>query len=228
MFVGHYSASFLAATDRRAPRLGVLFVAAQLVDIAFFLFVLAGIEHMRIVPGITVMNPMDLYDMPFTHSLLGALCWALAFGGVIGLVLRNRAAGVIAGLVVLSHWFLDLPVHRPDLTLAGHPPMLGFGLWDHPAIEMPLELGLAFASLAFFALRTTPDGAGGRWSLRLLALAMVILQAVNWLMPQPDQADTIVPASTPLLALLAYAILTALAWWTGSTRSLSTRARTTA
>ena len=39
-----------------------------------------GIEKVRIVPGITASNALDLYYMPYTHSLLGVLCWsALAY-----------------------------------------------------------------------------------------------------------------------------------------------------
>mgnify|MGYP003863924819 CR=1 FL=1 len=33
----------------------------------------------------------------------------------------------------------------PDLTIAGSPPKLGLGLWNHPAIEMPLEIGITIA-----------------------------------------------------------------------------------
>ena len=53
MFIGHFAPAFVAAaiTPER-PRLGLYFIAAQLVDWAFFAFVLVGVEHMRIVPGI--------------------------------------------------------------------------------------------------------------------------------------------------------------------------------
>ncbi|MBL0002237.1 MAG: hypothetical protein IPO97_15475 [Sphingomonadales bacterium] len=151
MFVGHYSAALVAAAHPKAPRLGTLFVAAQLMDLGFFTFVLTGTEHMRLTPGFTVMNNMDLYDMPLTHSLLGAGGLALVFGIAVALWLRSRMAGAIAGTVVVSHWVLDLLVHAPDLTLAGSPPKLGLGLWNCPAIEMPLEIGLLFASAWLFS-----------------------------------------------------------------------------
>jgi hypothetical protein len=95
---------------------------------------------MRIVPGITAMNPMDLHHMPYTHSLLGAALWAAAFGLLVGFGTRRREAAIGAAIVVLSHWFLDLIVHIPDLTLFGAPPKLGLGLWNHPLAEMPLEI----------------------------------------------------------------------------------------
>lgn len=75
MFIGHFSAAFVAAAaSRRAPSLTALFVGAQLVDWGFFTFSLIGLEKMRIVPGITAMNPLDLYFMPYTHSLLVRQC----------------------------------------------------------------------------------------------------------------------------------------------------------
>ena len=45
---------------------------------------------------------------------------------------RTRAAWILAG-AVLSHWFLDLLVHRPDLPLAfGESRKVGFGLCSAP------------------------------------------------------------------------------------------------
>lgn len=220
MFIGHYAPALVAATSRRSPPLGGLFVAAQLVDIAFFSLFLLGVEKMRELPGATAMNGMDLYSMPFTHSLAGAIGWAAAFAVAVRLTGRDWTAGAIGGAVVVSHWLIDLIVHRPDLTLAGTPPLLGFGLWNHPAIEMPLELGITFAALGWYVARTRPLGGAGRWSPWALAAGMAALQAVNWATPQPD-APGPAPASAGWLALIAYAILTGLAWWVAHTRRLA-------
>ena len=120
MFIGHFSAAFVAAAaSRRAPSLTALFVGAQLVDWGFFTFSLIGLEKMRIVPGITAMNPLDLYFMPYTHSLLGTAVWGFAFALVALVKWRDVVAAVIGFLVVMSHWVLDLVTHRPDLTVAG-------------------------------------------------------------------------------------------------------------
>ena len=109
MFIGHFAPAFAAAAVTPArPRLGLYFLAAQLVDWAFFAFVLVGIEDMRIVPGITAMNPMDLYHMPYTHSLLGSAGFAIGFAVLVWLFTRDRLASVLSGCVVLSaptsHW----------------------------------------------------------------------------------------------------------------------------
>lgn len=214
MFIGHWAPALAAAAATpRAPKLGTLFIAAQLVDWAFFALLLTGTEHMRVSPGISAMNPMDLYHMPYTHSLLGSACWAVGFGLLVYALLRDRLAAIIAGLVVLSHWLLDLLVHVPDLTIAGTPPKLGFGLWNHPAIEMPLEIVITFGALAWFARRTR----GPALPLVALGLLMAALQAVDWFGPRPTE----VSASMSYLAFAGYGAATLVAWWVGRTRQFA-------
>src|SRR5215469_13047279 len=110
MFVGHYGPSFAGKAldkDDRIP-LWLLFIAVQFVDVLWAIFVLLGIEKARIVPGITASSPLDLYYMPYTHSLVGAIGWsALAFV-FCQLVpkLRGRRTGMILALAVFSHWIL--------------------------------------------------------------------------------------------------------------------------
>ena len=205
MFIGHWAPAMVAATYKRAPSLPVLFIAAQLVDWAFFLFLIFGVEAMRIAPGISVMTPMDLYHMPYTHSLLGSAAWAAGFGVVIFAVSRNRIAAVVGAAIVVSHWFLDLLVHIPDLTIAGSQPKLGFGLWNYPAIEMPLELAITFGALWLYARKAKPKAA----AVLTLGTLMLALQAFNWFGPiEPN-----VTLGTSLLALFAYGIVTLASWW---------------
>ena len=212
MFIGHWAPALAAAAaGRKAPGLGTLFVAGQLVDWGFFTLAWMGVEHLRVVPGFTAMNPMDLYHMPYTHSLLGTLVWAAGFAAIVGLALRDRTAALIAGGVVLSHWFLDLLVHAPDLTLAGGPPPLGLGLWNHPAIAMPLELALTFGALWWYA-RARP---GPLLPLVMLGALLALVQAVNWFGPPPVEAGPEMYGT----ALAAYAMVTLVAWWVGRTRA---------
>ncbi|MEW6576295.1 MAG: hypothetical protein AB1408_08100 [Pseudomonadota bacterium] len=205
MFIGHFAPAMIAARHKDAPSLPVLFIGAQLVDWAFFGLLLTGAEKMRVTPGISAMNPMDLYHMPYTHSLLGSAIFALVFGALIFAATRNRTGALIAAAVVLSHWFLDLLVHVPDLTLAGSPPKLGFGLWNHPSIEMPLELALTFGSLWLYAKIAKPKVL----PLASLAGVLLLLQAVNWFGPVEPE----VTAGTSLLAFFAFGLATLLAWW---------------
>jgi hypothetical protein len=212
MFIGHFAPALVAAARPKAAGLGTLFVAAQLVDIGFAALLIPGVEAMRIVPGITAMNPMDLHHMPFTHSLLGAGAWALAFGLLIWACTKRPAAAVGAGLVVVSHWFLDLAVHIPDLTLAGSPPKLGFGLWNYPLIEMPLEIALIGGALFYYARRTeAPSGSLRLW---ILAALLALLQALDWFGPK----DPLYSLAIPATMLFAYALTAAVAAWAGADR----------
>lgn len=84
MFIGHWAPALVAvAVSRRSPGLGVAFISAELVDWGFFAFAILGVEKMRITEGITAMNPMDLYHIPYTHSLLGTAIWAALFGLIL-------------------------------------------------------------------------------------------------------------------------------------------------
>ena len=208
MFIGHWAPALAAsAASRKAPPLGLLFIGAQLIDWAFFGFLLLGWEHMRFSPGISAMNPMDLYDMPYTHSLLGAATFAGAVWALRSLVVRDRAGALIGAAVALSHWLLDLLVHVPDLTLAGSPPKLGLGLWNHPWIEMPLELGITFGALWWYDRARQP----APLRVAVLALVLLALQGINWFGPVEPE----VTAGTSYLAFFAYGLATLAAWWMG-------------
>lgn len=181
------------------------------------MFVLLGVEHMRVVPGITAMNPMDLYDMPYTHSLLGTLGFAAVFAGLVYLLTRSVLGSMIAGAVVVSHWVLDVLVHRPDMTLFGTLPKFGLGLWNYPAVEMPLELALTFGALWFYVRRTRPTSSRASLALSVLTVLLLALQAIDWFGAKPQQVD----ASFSLLALFGYLVATLAAWWVSRTRGVA-------
>lgn len=217
MFIGHFAPALIAAARPRAAGLGTLFVAAQLVDIGFAILLIPGIEAMRIVPGITAMNPMDLHHMPYTHSLLGALIWTAVFGAVVWFATKRKEAAIGAALVVASHWFIDLIVHIPDLTLYGMPPKLGFGLWNHPLAAMPLEILLIGGAFLYYLRRTAaPQGNRRLW---VLAGLLVFAQAVDWFGPKEPAYSLAVPATM----LFAYALLAGTAAWAGANRQLAVR-----
>lgn len=211
MFIGHFAPAFVAAAvHSRGPKLATYFVAAQLIDWGFFALAIIGIEKLRIDPNATVMVPFDLYYMPYTHSLVGAGIWALAFGLIVAIWHRDSIAGMISALVVASHWALDWLTHRPDLTLAGGDKAYGLGLWNYPEIAMPLEIGITLGAFVFYVSRSR--GPVGQ-PLILISLLMA-LQMVNWFGPQPAEASWLVY----LQALFAFGIVTAFAAWVGENR----------
>src|SRR6266566_6051884 len=119
MFVGHYGPSFAAKALKQSIPLWILFIAVQWVDVMWSVLVLLGIEKVRIVPGFTATNPLDLYYMPYTHGMVAALGWSVVAAIAYRLLARgaSRRAATIVGIAVFSHWVLDFLVHRPDLPL---------------------------------------------------------------------------------------------------------------
>src|SRR5437867_1711352 len=149
MFVGHYGVSFAAQRMNRHVPLWVLFIAVQFLDVLWAPCILLGIEKVRIVPGITASNPLDLYYMPYTHSLVAALLWSCVGGLAYRFVAHpaRRRASVMVGTAVFSHWILDFVVHRPDLPLYDNSAKVGMGLWNAPALAFGLEAALLFGGI---------------------------------------------------------------------------------
>jgi hypothetical protein len=208
MFVGHYGPSFLAKRADQSVPLWVLFLAVQLMDVFWALFVFLGIERVRIVPGFTKTNPLDLYYMPYTHSLPGALAWAVAAAIVYRLVTGSGKGGALVGAAVFSHWPLDLLVHRPDLALWDNTAKVGLGLWDYPVLTLALEGLLVFGSLAVY-LGVTRTRPGSRpYSLPILAAVIFALQ-VGMLVGPPPPSDRAMAAT----ALLSYFVIAGVVAW---------------
>jgi hypothetical protein len=217
MFVGHYGPALLAQASKNAPSLAMSFVAVQLVDVGFFTLAYWGIERWKPDPGLHGITPLDLYYMPYTHSLAGAAIWAVAAGALLYLLPRRRRAStaIVLGLLVFSHWLLDLLVHRRDLgILDDELGKLGFGLWDHPGVAMPLELGLLLLGFAIYLRATRAQGPLGALTPWLVLAGLLGLQAVNWFGPIPSTT-----LGFSAFGLLAYGIGAALGYLLDVTRA---------
>jgi len=178
MFIGHYAVALTAKRLEPEVSLGTLVLAAQLADLLLPIFLLVGLEHVAIDPTATPVTPLDFYDYPFSHSLAALVVWGLLVGGVTYLARRSwRAAGLVAGVIV-SHWFLDLIMHRPDLPLT---PMsearFGMGLWFSLPATLAVESLCYVAAVAFYLRGTRAIDRTGRLALGAL---LVFLPAV-WL-----------------------------------------------
>ncbi|HEY4070926.1 MAG TPA: hypothetical protein VGM04_05145 [Sphingomicrobium sp.] len=207
MFVGHYAASFLAKAEEPSAALWSYFTAAQLLDIGWSTLVVAGVEKMRIDPALPG-SVFDLYYMPWTHSLLAALCWSLAGALFFRWLLRLPGrASLVIGLVVFSHWLLDLIVHRPDLDLWPGGPKVGFALWNAPVLEECIEMGLLAVCAAVW-VRSQVQRGGSKWSAPALLALLTVMQA--FVIAIPPRGSNVVVGAT---VLAAYAILGAGAWF---------------
>jgi hypothetical protein len=181
MFIGHYGVAFALKGARPSVSLGTLFVAVTLADILLWLFVLAGLEQVRIREGFTASVPLEMVSIPLSHGLLANVGLSLVVFAVF--LLRDRAGGAgaktagVVALAVLSHFMLDLMVHAPDMPLLGSGgPRVGLGLYDHPAITHLLEVGLCVAGFVVYLRALTPTTLAGRVLPIALAGLLVLLQ----------------------------------------------------
>ena len=207
MFIGHYGVAL--ASKKIVPKvsLGTLFLAAQLIDLLWPMFLLLGLEHVRIDPLSTAVTPLDFYDYPITHSLLGAVLWSCSMGVAYTLLKKDKRAALVVGIVVFSHWILDLITHRPDLPLGlGGSTYFGLGLWNSIPGTLIAEFGLFAGGIVLYTRTTVAKdriGSIGFWSL-IGILALIYVGNITG--PPPPSASIIAVAGNAswMFVLWAY------------------------
>lgn len=216
MFIGHFAVAFAAKRAAPTVSLGELFIACEFVDLIWPVLFLAGLETVAIVPGITAFTPLDFQHYPWSHSLLMGAVWALAFGALHVARGRRWVAAAVVALVVLSHWFLDLIVHRPDLPLApGSDLKVGFGLWNSVTGTLLVEGALFVVGVRFYLAGSQAADRIGHYALYGL-LAFLVLAYFGAAFGPP-------PPSVPAIAwvgLAGGAIIAALGFWIDRHRTL--------
>jgi membrane-bound metal-dependent hydrolase YbcI (DUF457 family) len=188
MFVGHFAVGF--ATKRLAPdvSLGWHLFAALFLDALFPIFAAVGLETLRIEPGYTAVMPLNLYDIPWSHSLAMSLAWAAAFGGAWLALRKSARAAALLAAGVFSHFVLDWLTHRPEMQLwPGAEHALGLNLWASIPGTMAVELSLFAAGVALYATASKATAPLGRWSLwAFIALLCVAYLATIFGPPPPS------------------------------------------
>jgi membrane-bound metal-dependent hydrolase YbcI (DUF457 family) len=189
MFLGHYGLAF--ATKRAAPRtaLGSLTFAAQFLDELWPVLLLMGVEHVRIVSGLTAANPLDFISYPISHSLLMAIVWGAFVGGVYYVLTHYGRGAWVLAILVVSHWILDLVVHRPDLPLWPGPnsPRLGWGLWNSVAGTYLIEFAIYAIGIGFYVRGTRALDKIGSWGLWLYVVVLASIFVASNGSPPPSE-----------------------------------------
>lgn len=221
MFVGHYAASFASKSIRADLPLWLLFVAVQFTDYVWATLIILGIEKARYEPGFTEASPLDLYYMPYTHSLVGALVLSVVFAAAYFMFMKTRdrtrslmTPAIILGLAVFSHWLTDLLVHVEDLPLVAGEPKFGFGLWRNYWVSQALELGLLALAFIWYMAGTRARNLWGSILPIGLIIVFVGLQAYSHNAPPPPNMTAFA-----VQALLAYTVFAALAYAVERNRS---------
>lgn len=207
MFVGHYSAAFVA--KRLEPRLPLwsLLLAVQLVDVVWAVLILLGIERATIdfsLPG----NPLVLSYMPYTHSLPATLLWSV-LAALVGMAIwaggqRRLVLAATLGVTVASHWLLDLLVHRHDLALWGNAHKVGLGLWNLPLLSFALEVALLIGS-ALFLTRSSIWPRQRNRALACLCLVLLMMQVASQFGSAPENLQVMVVSALLVFLLVPLA-----------------------
>lgn len=192
MFIGHFGAGLAGKKVAPRPSLGTMFLAAQLLDLVWPILILTGVEKVRIVPGISAAAPLDFVYYPYTHSLLMVLIWSLAFGMIYYLIKKNSNGAIVLGLLVLSHWVLDLLVHIPDLPLyPGSSIKAGFGLWNYPIIAFIAEVLIFSGGVYLYLSSTRTKNKTGTIAFWALVVFLSISYLMNVFGPPPPSVEAI-------------------------------------
>jgi len=214
MFIGHFAVGF--ASKRVAPRtsLGLLLAAPLLPDLLWPVFLLLGAERVVIDNNLVTSggNPfltLVFTSYPWSHSLLMDIVWAALFGGIYyALTDYARGAWVLA-VGVLSHWFLDVVTHLPDMPFSPWTgSVIGFGLWRSVLLTVIVEAVMFGAGVWLYSAGTAPRNGRGRFAW----WGLVLFTSVGYLLSLRGSPPPTVSAIA-WTGLILGALVVIWAWW---------------
>jgi membrane-bound metal-dependent hydrolase YbcI (DUF457 family) len=204
MFLGHFGVAFAAKAWAPRTSLGTLFLAGQFLDLLWPTLLLVQVERVRIDATYGGVTPLVFVHYPVSHSLLAAAVWAVLVALVYGAVVRRWRSAAIVGLLVISHWFLDALVHRPDLPLLPWgTAAVGLNLWASRAATLAVEVPL-FAIGVLLYLRTVPARRND-WRLWALVALLAVIYFGNLYGPPPPSIAAIAWVGQAQWLLIAFA-----------------------
>lgn len=219
MFAGHIGVALVIGRTEKSVNVGVLALATLLLDVLFWLFVLAGWESVAI-PAHFASTHQPEFVFPYSHGLLAGVVWSfVAYAAALfwhpGLPeARLRAAAFVAA-AVFSHWLLDALVHVPELPLIGAGSMkVGLGLWQHMPVALAVESAIVVLGLLLYVSSAGLSRSRKRW-LTVLSIAILIFTVLGMTVAPAPPSATAMAASS----LVSIALVCALLFWLGRSPS---------
>ncbi|HEV2671892.1 MAG TPA: metal-dependent hydrolase [Gemmatimonadales bacterium] len=208
MFIGHYALGL--AANRAAPRtsLGTLFVAPTLADLLWPIFLLLGWEHVHAVPNTNPFLIGWFDDYPYSHSLFMLLVWGALFGYLYRARTGDKRGALVIGLLVVSHWVLDVITHRPDMPVYPGGPRVGLGLWNSATATIVVEAAMLLGSVVIYVRTTRARDGIGHWGFWSMIALLVIAYVLSIKTPPP-------PSITALAvgAIIFGWVFVLFGWW---------------
>ena len=214
MFVGHYAVALAAKNVTPKSSLGLLFLAAQFLDLLWPLLIVLGVEQVRLTPSENSFLQLDFVSYPYSHSLVGSILWAVILGAIVYAFRRDLKEGLIIAACVVSHWVLDLFTHIPDLPLTFNgQTKAGFGLWNFPVTTIIIETALFAGGIALYSKATRSNDSTGTFGFWGLMIFLYVMYLASIFGPPPSDASLV-----GVVANLAW-LFVVWAWWVDKHRS---------
>jgi len=151
--IAHVGVGF--AAKKIAPDISVIYliIAAELIEIVFFVFVAAGVETMPL--------PDKSPFSPYSHSVIMGIIWSVAAALITFLISKNKKVSIIIGLLVLSHTILDIiaspklafyPTDTKIPVFFNDSLSVGLGLFKYQTIALISEFGFLIAGFIIYIL----------------------------------------------------------------------------
>ena len=205
----------LIGRAERRVNVGTFIVAALLLDVVLWLFILLGWESADI-PANFASTHQPQFVFPYSHSLVASFGWSALVGGAAFVWGQNLGAAklrfaVLAAAAVFSHWLLDALVHAPELPLAGADSLkVGLWLWQSMPVALTVESVLVVAGIFLFIPGTSLSRVK-KVSLTVLSLLILAFTVIGMTLAPPPPSVVAMAASS----LGTVIVVCALACWLG-------------
>ena len=208
MHVGHVAAGLIA--KRAAPEisLGTTVLAALLPDLLWCVFLLAGLEHVQLVPGSGAANYLRTMDVSYSHSILMDAVWAALFAGAY-FWRRNYPRGAwVLFAAVLSHALLDIVAWARFPLSPGIPRYSGLGLWNSVPATVIVEGGLWLFAIILYLRGTHPTTRVAPFAFWTAVVVLTLAWHRNITGPPPPNAQAMA-----LSSLIYFSLIVVWAYW---------------
>jgi membrane-bound metal-dependent hydrolase YbcI (DUF457 family) len=206
MFIGHFGAGFAAKGVDKKISLGTLFLASQFIDLLWPILLLLGLESVKIESGNTAVTPLNFISYPISHSMAAVIFWGILFGVVYYLFKKNLRGSILLGVLVFSHWLLDLLTHRPDLQVFPWSDYkVGLGLWNSFSGTLIVETLIFIGGIFIYYKTAKPQNRTRQILFWSLIIFLAAIYAMNLFGPPPPSEGPIAIAGLSQWLLIAWA-----------------------
>ena len=100
---------------------------------------------------------------PWSHSLFMSVIWSVLAALLVGRIYHDKRSGIVAGLLVFSHWVVDFITHPMGAIFGGTPlppdlPLffnsshkVGLGLYNHSfTIAIATDIGMLLLGIVIY------------------------------------------------------------------------------